>query len=80
MAKQWSQNSRKQQRENIMNHQPWSGSTGPKSVGGKSRSSRNADKGKAPLRMMLKMLRQVHRERLELLRWLEKTYGVKVRY
>ncbi len=80
MAKKWSEDSRRRQSESIKRHKPWELSGGPVTDEGKSRSAKNADKGKAPLRMMLKMVRQVHRERLELVRWLEKTYGVKVRY
>ena len=80
MAKQWSQDSRKQQREHIMNHQPWNNSTGPKSESGKKISSQNAHKGKTPLRSIQKMITNVHKERLELLRYLERTYGLKVKY
>jgi hypothetical protein len=78
MTKQWSQHSRQKQREHIMKHQPWDNSTGPKSDSGKQRSSRNASKGKEPIRMMHKILRSVHKERLELLRWLEKEFGIKL--
>ncbi len=80
MAKQWSQHSRKQQRKNIMNKQPWNNSTGPKSDSGKSISSRNADTGNMPLRSIQKMITNDHKERLELLRYLECTYGLKVKY
>ncbi len=80
MAKQWSQHSRKQQRKNIMSHQPWNSSTGPKSYSGKSRSSRNADKGKTPLRDIQKMITRVHKERLELLRWLEHNFDITIKY
>jgi len=80
MPKQWSQQKRNSQREHIMKHQPWEKSTGPTSDTGKQRSSRNASKGKEPLRSMQKMVRTVHKERLELLRWIEQTYHIKVRY
>ncbi len=80
MAKQWSQHSRKQQRENIMSHQPWNNSTGPKSDSGKQQSSRNADKGKTPLRDIQKMITRVHKERLELTRWLDKEFGIIIKY
>jgi len=80
MAKQWSQHSRKQQRKHIMSHQPWHNSTGPKSDAGKYRSSKNADKGKSPIRLIAKMITKVHKERLELLRYLEHKYGIKIKY
>ena len=80
MAKQWSQHSRQQQRQHIMNHKPWNNSSGPKSNDGKSRSSRNADKGKTPLRDIRRMITKVHKERLELLRWLESNFGIRIKY
>jgi hypothetical protein len=63
-----------------MKHQPWHKSTGPKSGSGKQRSSRNASKGKEPIRMIYKMVRSVHKERLAMIRWLEKEFGIKVKY
>jgi len=80
MPKQWSQQKRSSQREHIMKHQPWEKSTGPTSDSGKQRSSRNASKGKEPIRMMQKMVRVVHKERLELLRWLESNFGIRIKY
>ena len=80
MAKQWSQHSRKQQRKNIMSNRPWDNSTGPKSDSGKDTSSRNADKGKTPLRDIQKMITRVHKERLELTRWLDKEFGIIIKY
>ena len=80
MAKQWSHHSRNRQRGNIMSHQPWNSSSGPKSDTGKSKSSRNADKGKTPLREIQKMITSVHRERLELLRWLEHDFNITIKY
>jgi hypothetical protein len=63
-----------------MKHQPWEKSTGPKTNSGKQRSSRNASKGKEPIRIMYKMVRSVHKERLAMIRWLEKEFGIKVKY
>jgi hypothetical protein len=63
-----------------MKHQPWEKSTGPKTNSGKQRSSRNASKGKEPIRKMYKMVRSVHRERLELMRWLEEFYDIRIKY
>jgi hypothetical protein len=63
-----------------MKHQPWHKSTGPKTKDGKQRSSRNASKGKESLRSMQKMIRTVHKERLELVKWLQKHYGFKIYY
>jgi len=80
MTKQWSQHSRQKQRGHIMKHQPWEKSTGPKTNSGKQRSSRNASKGKEPIRIMYKMVRSVHKERLAMIRWLEKEFGIKVKY
>ena len=80
MAKQWSQHSRKQQKEHIMNHQPWNNSTGPRSSNGKAKSSQNANQGKTPLRDIRKMITRVHKERLELTRWLEHNFGITIKY
>ena len=80
MQKQWSQQKRSSQREHIMIHQPWKKSTGPTSDDGKQQSSRNASKGKEPLRSMQKIIRGVHSERLKLLRWLEEVYSIKVNF
>lgn len=79
MSKKWSKDSRKSQREVIQIHKPWEQSSGPISQEGKSRSSRNADKGKSPLRDMRKVISRLHKERLELLRWLEKQYRIKIK-
>ena len=80
MSKTWSEANRKRQEERIHLHRPWEASTGPKSEEGKRRSSRNADKGKAPIRLMHRMVRKVHKERLELLRWLESEFNIKIKY
>ena len=80
MAKQWSYHSKEQQRKNIMSHQPWNNSTGPKSNSGKAKSSQNANQGKAPLRDIQKMITRVHKERLELLRWLDKELGICIKF
>ena len=80
MAKQWLQHSREKQRENIMSREPWNNSTGPKSDSGKDISSRNADKGKTPLRDIQKMISRIHMERLELTRWLEHNFGITIKY
>ena len=78
MPKQWSQQKRNAQQKHIQKHQPWQKSTGPISDNGKRKSSRNADKGKTPIRSIQKMIRAVHKERLELLRWIEKEYNIKL--
>ena len=80
MAKKWSEHSRKRQSEAIQDHKPWEQSTGPKSDDGKERSSQNADKGKTPLRVIQKMITKVHKDRLEMLKWLEKQYGIQIKY
>ena len=80
MSKKWSEDSRKRQGEAIKEHKPWEQSTGPKSVAGKERSSLNADQGKSPLRVIQKMITKVHKERLEMLRWLEKQYGISIKF
>jgi len=80
MSKTWSEANRKRQEERIHLHRPWEASTGPKSEEGKRRSSRNADKGKAPIRELRSKISQIHRQRLELLRWLEKKYHIKIIY
>ncbi len=80
MSKKWSEDSRKSQRKVIQIHKPWEQSSGPKSEEGKSRSSRNADKGKTPLRNIQAMITRVHKERLELLRWLQNRYNINIKY
>ena len=81
MAKQqWSQNSKERQRENIMNNKPWNNSSGPTSSSGKAISSQNANQGKAPLREIQKMITRIHKERLELLRWLEHNFNITIKY
>ncbi len=80
MTKQWSMQSRDRQRSNIKKNKPWTRSSGPVTDEGKSRSAKNANKGKTPIRAMLKMVRQVHHERLELIRWLEKQYGIAIKF
>lgn len=80
MSKKCSEDSRKSQSEAIHSNKPWEKSTGPTSDEGKERSSRNADKGKTPLRVIQKMITKVHKERLEILRWLEKQYGIQIKY
>ena len=78
MSKKWSNQSRKRQEKSIRTHKPWEVSTGPKSEAGKRRSSRNADKGKTPLREVQKMISKVRKERIEMLRWLERELGIKI--
>ncbi len=80
MAKQWSHHSKEQQRKNIMSNQPWNNSTGPKSDSGKAKSSQNANQGKTPLRDIQKMITRVHKERLEILRWLEHNFGITIKF
>lgn len=78
MSKTWSDANRKLQVERIHLHRPWKASTGPKSEEGKKRSSQNAYKGKAPIRSLRKMITRIHKERLEMIRWLEKAYGIRI--
>ena len=80
MSKEWSEDSRKRQGEAIKEHKPWEQSTGPKSDEGKGRSSRNADQGKLPLRVIRKMITKVHKERLEMLRLLKSKYGITIKF
>jgi hypothetical protein len=44
-ASGWTVERRQRQREAIRNWRPWQQSTGPRSAAGKTRSSRNADRG-----------------------------------
>jgi len=75
VAKEWSKQSRSRQKELVSHHKPWLKSSGPKSDEGKRRSSKNADKGKTPLREIQKTITRVHKERLELMRWVEGIAG-----
>jgi hypothetical protein len=58
MATGWSQRRRARQAEAIRRWRPWERSTGPRTVEGKARSSRNADKGgqRQLFRQMAKVL------------------------
>ena len=80
MPKNWSKDSRERQGKTINSHKPWQNSTGPKSDEGKQRSSRNSDKGKTPLRTIQKMITKVHKERIELTRWLDKEFGISIKF
>ena len=80
MSKKWSEDSRKSQSMAIHSNKPWEKSTGPKSDEGKGRSSRNADKGKTPLRDIQRMITMVHKERLEMLRLLKSKYGIEIKF
>jgi len=80
MLKKCSKDSRKSKIEAIHKHKPWEKSTGPTSDIGKKRSSRNADKGKASIRNIRKMISNVKRERLEMIRLLEKEYRIKIKF
>ena len=71
MKKNWSEDSRRRQRDTIVNTKPWNSSTWSKSSNGKARSSQNANKGKAPIREMKRMVSGIHRERLELVRLID---------
>lgn len=64
MANGWSPERRARQSAAIRRWKPWERSTGPQTVGGKARASRNADKGgKRPaLRAELAQLRELMRE------------------
>lgn len=44
-ARQWTQEQRKEQSKKIRQWQPWKSSTGPKTLNGRAKSSRNAFKG-----------------------------------
>lgn len=79
MSKKWSEDSRRSQSEAIYSNKPWEKSTGPTSDEGKARSSRNADKGKTPLREIHRMITKVHKERLQMLRLLKDKYGIEVK-
>lgn len=67
----WTQERREQQRAAIASWNPWEQSTGPKTVEGKARSSRNADRGgqrpklRAELRYFREMLRELDAEQRE---------------
>lgn len=56
----WTPERRAKQAERIRQWRPWEQSTGPKTAEGKSRASRNADKGgtRVVLRTMSRMLRE----------------------
>jgi hypothetical protein len=60
-ASGWTMKRRARQQEAIRNWRPWERSTGPRSTGGKLRSSRNADKGgrRKALRAELRHLREL---------------------
>lgn len=45
MGRKWTPEQRAQQAARISEWKPWESSTGPRSEAGKSRASRNADKG-----------------------------------
>jgi len=65
-ARNWTQEQRERQREAIRSWKPWEQSTGPKSLEGKARVSRNGWKGGT--RKMLRELSQALREQRE---WLD---------
>ncbi|PXA87709.1 hypothetical protein DMC47_31400 [Nostoc sp. 3335mG] len=64
MANGWSPERRARQSEAIRRWKPWERSTGPQTVDGKARASRNADKGgkRSALRAELAHLRELMRE------------------
>lgn len=66
-ANGWTPERRKKQSEGIRQWQPWSQSTGPKSLEGKAVVSRNAWKGghMAQIRQMIKDLNQAMRKQKE---------------
>ena len=72
----WTKESRERQRQRIAEHKPWEKSTGAKTSEGKQCSSQNANKGKGHLRNLRKKIAGIHRERLEILRWLEREYAI----
>ena len=66
MAAQWTPERRAQQSEAIERWKPWESSTGPVSLAGRIRSSRNAYKGAQ--RQQMQWLRAVLREQAGALR------------
>lgn len=64
MAKGWSPERRERQSAAIRRWKPWERSTGPQTMDGKARASRNADKGgkRQALRAELANLREMMRE------------------
>jgi len=67
MASGWTAERRARQAELIRQWQPWKHSTGPTSVSGKARASRNADKGgtRAQIRELAALLRELEHWRRE---------------
>ena len=61
MANAWTTERRARQAELIQRWRPWERSTGPRSVEGKTRVSRNAYRGgsREKLRRLMKLLRQL---------------------
>ena len=59
MKNGWTQERRKRQAELIKNWKPWAHSTGPRTVEGKAKVARNADRGgtRAMLRELSRTLR-----------------------
>lgn len=57
----WSESARAQQAARIRARRPWEKSTGPRTVEGKARSSRNADKGswRREIRELSALVRQI---------------------
>jgi hypothetical protein len=57
----WSESARAQQAARIRERRPWEKSTGPRTAAGKSRSSRNADKGswRQHIRELAALVRQL---------------------
>ena len=69
-ARTWTQEQRRLQAEAIKRWKPWTQSTGPKTVQGRAKASRNAYSGNgwADLRQAVKAINQALREQKDLLR------------
>ncbi|QDL37221.1 hypothetical protein EUB48_07925 [Rhodoferax sediminis] len=69
-ARKWTSEQRQRQAERIRQWAPWTRSTGPQSVVGKRKASRNASKGgfRPRLRALAKGLSELLRSQRELLR------------
>jgi hypothetical protein len=76
MSKGWTPERRAQQAAAIQRWQPWAQSTGPRSLEGKARAARNADKGgewretRALIREMNQLMRQQQEALGEVEDWL----------
>jgi hypothetical protein len=69
-ARRWTQEQRQRQAEAIRRWKPWTLATGPTTLAGKAKASRNGDKGGEwrTLRDAIKMLNGALREQKDLIR------------